>query len=359
MKFDFKPSENNISFREYLNYLAQTLEGIILYKKTVFPAGLIAIFCAMTFILSKHYIDFGLILIVLSSIIVLYSLIFLLINKLIKRKAKKPLKVNKVFCDIESRFYFTIEDGNLIRENEFSNINLQLSKIKEIKILKYGLILYVEIGKISIFIPKDVLPVTLEEFILLIKEENNDLIIKEELKREKDLLRKTNLSLGIILILACISGFFIGKYNYDRSFTRYNLIMGSNLVKQENNTSIYENEDLGISLTFPSKWEGKFGIEEMEDSINVYYLAKGKQSHNTTLLFVVSDLTSIFDGKDLSSIFNGSDFNFIKAEGEYIFKGPTEIQLIRNSKEHIEYLELYTDIRNIELGKNQYNNIDI
>lgn len=352
MRFDFKPSENNISFREYLNYLAQTLEGIILYKKTVFPAGLIAIFCAMTFVLSKHYIDFGLILIVLISIIILYSLIFLLIKKLIKRKDKKPLKVNKICCDSESRFYFNIEEGNLIRENEFSNIKLQLSQIKEIKILKYGLILYVEIGKISIFIPKDVLPVTLEEFILLIKEENNDLIIIEEFKKQKDLLRKTNLSLGIILILACISGFFIGKYNYDRSFTRYDLIMGSSLVKEENNTSVYENEDLGISLIFPSKWDDKFGIEEMEDSIKVYYLAKGKQSHNTTLLFEVTDLTLIFDGKDIKSIFNGDDFNFIKAEGQYIFKGPTEIDLIRNSKEHLEYLELYTGIRNVKLREN-------
>lgn len=340
MRFSFKPSENSTSFKEYLSYLIQTSEGITLYRNTILPASVIFIFSVVTFILSEDYKIFPYMMIGIIGALVFYTLIILLVIKLTKRKQKKSIKNNKLYCDIESTFYFTIEDGYLIRENEFSNIKMPLNKVKDAKILKHGLILSIENERSSIFIPKDSLPITLEEFISLIKEENNNLILNEEFKRLKKLSRKIYMIAIITFILACIFSFFIAKYNYEYNFKKYDLVMGSSLIKQDNKKYLYENETLGISLTFPSKWEGKFGIEEKDDRVNVYYLANGKQSNDTTLLFSV---------RGISAFWKEIDLNIIKTEGLCLFLGPTKIHLEEDSKEYLEYLELYKDIENVHL----------
>lgn len=340
MRFEFKPSENSISFREYLSYLTQTSPGVILYKKTILPASIIVVFSIVTFLLSEDYKAFPYMLLAIIGVLIFYILVIFLIIKISKRKQKKAIKNNKLYCDIESTFYFTIEDGYLIRENEFSNIKLNLREIKNIKILKHGLILSTEDGKVSLFIPKDRLPVTVEEFVALIKEENNDLIVIEEFKRLKKLSRKIYMVLTITFISAFIFSFFIAKYDYEHNFKKYDLVMWSNLTKQDNNTYLYENENLGISLVFPSKWEGKFGIEEKDDRINVYYLANGKQSNSTNLLFSIRGLSVFWEEIYL---------NIIKTEELCLFIGPTKISLEEDSKEHLEYLELYKDIQNVHL----------
>lgn len=344
MIFEFKPSENSISFKEYLGYLIQTSSVMIIYRNSILTTSLIAIFSIIAYLLSDYYTGFTYILILTISMLIFCFLIIFLIMKVIKSKKKKVLKNNNLYCDLESTFYFTIEDGYLIRENEFSNIKLKLSEIKYVKLLKHGIILVTENESISLLIPKAILPVTLEEFILFLKEENNSLIVLEEFKRLKKIAQKIYMILGITFILACISGFFISKYNYEHNFTKYNLIPKSDLSNQ-GNTFIYENESLGISLTFPSKWEGKFGIEELEDRINVYYLVNGEQSNKTTLLFSLRGLSSIFDA---------DNFNIIRSEGLYLFLSPTTIRLERDSEEYSEYLKLYKDIQNIKLRKNTY-----
>lgn len=341
MKFEFKPSDNSLSFREYLSYLSQTSPIITIYINTIIPACLVFMFSLLTYVMSGYYIYFAYIILPTIVLITLSFLLILLIIKLIK---KISIKNNTLYCDLESNFYFTISDGYLLRENEFSTVKLELSKINDVKILRQGLILSSKDKKISIFIPKDVLPVTLEEFISFLKNENSSLIVLNEFKRLKKSYKKIYILIIFTVLLSFISSFFIGKYN----FKKYNLIPNSDLIKQEDNTFLYENEDIGISLTFPSNWENKFGIEELPDRINVYYLAEGKQSYNTTLLFSIRGLGSIFDNITL---------NIIRTDGLYIFIGPTKIDLKKNSKEHLEYLDLYKDIQNIKLQKNKYYNI--
>lgn len=340
MKFDFKPSENIVGFREYLNYLRKLSPFIGIYTKTMLPFYAVFLFSIITSALSKYYKVFTYMMIIMIGISIVYLFIFWLIIKVIKARKNKVIKNNKLYCDIESTFYFSIEDGYLIRENEFSNIKIQLSKIKYVSLLKHGLTVSTESGSSLIFIPNEILPVTLEEFIGLLKEENNSLIVIEAFKIFKKLSKNIYKILWITFILACIFSFFIGKYNYEHDFTKYNLIMQSDLIKQDNNKYLYKNEHLGISLTFPSKWEGKFGIEEMEDRINVYYLADGKQSNNTTLLFSIIGLREPFEI---------SDFNTIKTEGLYRFIGPATIGLERGSEESLEYMKLYRDIKNVKL----------
>ena len=266
MKFQFKPNDNILSFREYLRYLNKTSPVIIIYFKTITSAFLIFMFTLLAYLFSSILIDFYtsstitvIVLIALFIVILLItSLVIFLIIKVIK---KKKLKNTNIHCDIESAFYFTIEDGYLIRENDFSYIKLELSKLKEVKLLNKGLILSSEDERILIFIPKDALPVTLDEFISLLKAENNSLVVIEEFKILKKSLKKIWILFIITIILSMTFGFFIGKYNYEHNFIKYDLILNSELIKEDNNSFLYENEELGISLTFPSKWENKFGIE--------------------------------------------------------------------------------------------------
>lgn len=341
MKFEFKPSDYSLSFREYLKYLNTTSPVITLYLKTIIAPYLILAFSLITYILSEGY-RYLLYLIPFTIVIsLLFLFLFLLINKL---RRKKTIKNTKLFCDIESTFYFTIEDGYLIRENEFSSIKFKLSEINNIKLLKHGLILSIENAKMSPFIPKAILPIPLEEFISLLRSENNSLIVLDEFKKLKKKSKKLYTIFIFTILLSFISSFFIGKYN----FKRYPLIPNSDLIKQNDNTYLYENEDIGISLNFPSNWENKFGIEEKPDRINVYYLANGKQSHDTTLLFSIRGLGAIFDNLTL---------NVIKTEGLYIFIGPTKIDLRNGSKEHLEYMDLYKDIEKIKIKQNKYYHI--
>lgn len=341
MKFEFKPSDYNLSFREYLKYLNITSPVITLYLKTITAPTLILAFSLITYILSE---DYRYLPYLIPFIIIFSALLLLLFLLIIKLRRKKAIKNTKLFCDIESTFYFTIEDGYLIRENEFSSIKFKLSEINNIKLLKHGLILSIENAKMSPFIPKSILPIPLEEFISLLRNENNSLIVLDEFKRLKKKSQKLYTIFVFTILLSFISSFFIGKYN----FKRYPLIPNGDLIKQNDNSYLYENEDIGISLNFPSNWENKFGIEEKPDRINVYYLANGKQSHDTTLLFSIRGLGAIFDNLTL---------NVIKTEGMYIFIGPTKIDLRNGSKEHLEYIDLYKDIEKIKIKQNKYYHI--
>ena len=341
MKFEFKPSDYRLSFREYLKYLNITSPVITLYLKTIIAPYLILAFSLITYILSEGY---RYLLYLIPFIIVFSALLLLLFLLIIKLRRKKAIKNTKLFCDIESTFYFNIEDGYLIRENEFTSIKIKLSEINKIKLLNHGLILSIENAKISPFITIDALPISLEEFLTLLNNENNSIIILDEFKRLNRKSKKLYTIFVFTILLSFISSFFIGKYN----FKRYPLIPNNDLIKHDDNTYLYENEDLGISINFPSNWENKFGIEEKPDRINVYYLANGKQSHETTLLFSIRGLGAIFDNLTL---------NVIKTEGIYIFIGPTKINLRNGSKEYLEYMELYNDIEKIKIKENKYYHI--
>ncbi|MBD7914703.1 hypothetical protein H9660_06055 [Clostridium sp. Sa3CUN1] len=349
MKFEFKPTDNIKDFREYLSFFNRILSSVIIYKKAIYPIAILSVFYFATLSLSQFYDIFIYIVIITMVVILIYYLLFLLAFKVFKNKKNKVLKNTALFCDLESTFFFTIEDNYLIRENEFSTIKLHLSNIESIILLKNGLVLSIAKGNNSIFIPIAVLPVSLKEFISLIKDINPSLMVFEEFTRLKKLKKKTYISFALMLILTFVTSFFIGKYN----FKRYDLILTSDLIKQnstnfasgDNSSYIYENPTLGFSLALPGKWEGKVGIEEKSDRVNIYYLANGKQSHDTTLLFSV---------RGLDVFFNTIDFYIIKSEGLYLFVGPTKIGLKRGSKKLLEYQELYNDIKNIKLYRNTY-----
>ena len=344
MKFEFKPSENSKSFKEYLQHATNISIVKDLYNKCIIIPVMIIIATMVITMLKGIYknILFYVIVIFIGIILVtLFILVVLFLLKIIKKKVKN----NKMYCDLESVFKFTIVDDYIIRENDFSTIKLLLKEVQKIKILKYGIIVCEGGEKVDMFIPKDILPISTKEFIDLIKNHNPELLIEEAAKNEKRRLFRYYSLVLLIALLSIVAAYFVDKYDYEHSFTTYELVMSSDLVKQENHKLIYENEGLGFKLLFPSKWEGKFGIEEVDDRINVYYLVEGKQSRKTTLLFTMR----VFDEVD-----DTTDFNVIKIDGNsneiYKFLAPKVISTLeKRTNEAIEYNNLYKDIGNIKL----------
>ncbi|MEG0295492.1 MAG: hypothetical protein RR620_02165 [Clostridium sp.] len=336
MKFEFNPSEESVSFREYLAYVNTSSIVTSLYRKAIMPIVTISIFITIVSLYSNLYRRFFYTTGILTFGVLVLSIICFLGIKIIKSMKKKKLKNNKFICDIESISKFNIEDNFLIRENEFSTIKVSLDNITGITLLNHGLILHSKKNELHVFIPKETLPIPLDEFISIFKKENKNLLIDEGLKREKNKLKKIIAVCTIVFIIGIISAYFIGKYDYEHNYTRYNLIMEAGLTKMDNNTLVYENENLGFELIFSEKWHGKFGIEEFDDKINIYYLVNGEQSNNTTLLFTIrrtSDLTGELD------------FNAIKSKGDFTFLGPKTINIKINSDEYYEYMKLYKSVQ--------------
>lgn len=344
MKFEFNPSENSRSFKEYLQNSSNISLVMDIYKKCLaIPVVMIIMITIIPLFkgIYKNTVFYTTLLFICIILIALFVIIVTFLIKILNKKVKN----NKMYCDLESTFKFTIKENYIIRENEFSTVKVLMKKIEKIKRLKYGIILCTEGERIDMFIPKDILPVSVDELIELIKKENSSLLIDEAAKREKKRQIRYYLIALISILLSAVVAYFIGKYDYEHNFTRYDLIMHSDLVKQENHKLLYENESLGFKLLFPSKWEGSFGVEELEDRINVYYLVNGEQSPKTTLLFAIRGLDVIVDN---------TGFNIIKVEGNsngiYTFLGPKVIYTLeRGTDESLEYNKLYRDIDNVKL----------
>ena len=344
MKFEFKPSEESRSFKEYLQHSTNMSTVMDIYKRCMI-IPMIAVIMVIIIPMFKGIYKDTLFYVILFSIGIVVGILVVLVMVFLFKISTKKVKNNKMYCDLESTFKFTIKDKYIIRENEFSTVKVLMKKVEKIKLLKYGVILCTEGERVDMFIPKDILPISINELIDLIKKENGSLFIDEAAKREKKRLIRYYMVALVIALLSLVASYFVGKYDYEHNFTRYDLIMHSDLVKQENHKLLYENESLGFKLLFPSKWEGKFGIEELDDRINVYYLVDGKQSRKTTLLFTIR----VFD-----TVGDTTDFNVIKVDGNsneiYTFLAPKVISTLeKRTYEAIEYNNLYRDIDNVKL----------
>ena len=344
MKFEFKPSEDSRSFKEYLQHSTNMSTVMDIYKKCMIIPMIVVIMVIIIPMFKgiyKNTLFYVILFIICIVVVILVVLVMLFLLKILTKKVNN----NKMYCDLESKFKFTIEDKYIIRENEFSTVKVLMKRVEKIKVLKYGVILCAEGERVDMFIPKDILPISIDALIDLIKKENGSLFIDEAAKREKKRLVRYYIIALIIAVLSVVVAYFVGKYDYDHNFTRYDLIMHSDLVKQDNHKLLYENESLGFKLLFPSKWEGKFGIEELDDRINVYYLVDGKQSRKTTLLFTIR----VFD-----TVGDTTDFNVIKVDGNsneiYTFLAPKVISTLeKRTYEAVEYNNLYRDIDNVKL----------
>ena len=72
MNFEFKPTDNIKSFREYLSFFNRILSGVIIYKKAIYPIAILSVFYFDTLSLSQFYDIFIYIVIITMVVILIY-----------------------------------------------------------------------------------------------------------------------------------------------------------------------------------------------------------------------------------------------------------------------------------------------
>lgn len=343
MKFEFTPSNHGESFKEYIRYISLDIPPSRILSKTVIPA----IITLMSYVIIANFSQYFNSIInnsLILAVILIFALLIVFIVKMFYLKASRSLKNNKLYCDLESNFAFTLEDGYFIRENQFSTIKVALKEIATIRLLKQGLILSSENQQILLFIPIAVLPISVKDFIEIFKTANPKLTLENVYKKNKKQLLIKGICLIVICYLALVASHFIGKYNHDYNFKTYDLTTEDQMVTLMDNSFLYENQNLQYSIVFPESWSGKFGIEETEDYINVYYLENGEQGPNTSLLFTVRDEKNSPPFME----YNELAYKFTEP-ATYVLWGPKQVDMDDGSNAYLEYVELYKEIATLSL----------
>ncbi|STA99356.1 hypothetical protein QIT93_05665 [Clostridium baratii] len=340
MKFEFtssKYADSSIEFMRYFNKVWNTNKLYNACIKIPYLVGACIVFIAYLCADFDYFFDKLIYLITFG--IVIFSAIYFILKKCIPNK-----KVIKNFYKYNSKFYFTIKEDYLIKESRYSTINIKLNKIHKIEILKKSLILFSEDNTTIIFIPKECLPVSLNEFINLFRQNNKSLIVNDYIKTYKKYLKKVTVVISLAMILTVITGYFLGKYIDENNFKVYDLKLENELKKEANGEAIYESRNLGINIYLPSNWSGKYGIEELNDRINVYYLPEGVQSSKTTLIFTLTKSQDFYE-KDM--ILSRLIENLNK---EYKVFRPEIIDTLKpGSLAYVEYCSMIRDISKIQI----------
>lgn len=340
MKFEFTSSKYADSCIEFIKYFNKVWNTNKLYNaciKIPYLVGVCIIFIAYLCADFDYFFDKLTYLIIFGAVI--FSAIYFILKKCTPSK-----KVIKNFYKYNSAFSFTIEDDYLIRESKYSTINIKLNKIQKIELLKKSLILFSEDDTTIMFIPKECLPVSLNEFINLFRKNNKLLIINDYVKTYKKHLKKVTVVISLAMILTVISGYCIGKYIDKNNFKVYDLKLENELRKESNGDAVYESRKMGINIYLPSNWSGKYGIEELNDRVNVYYLPKGVQSSKTTLIFTLTKSREFYEqDMILSRIID----NLNK---EYKVFRPEIIDTLKpGSLAYVEYCGMIRDISKIQI----------
>ena len=347
MKFEFTPSKYPKSLNEFNKYLIKIFNVDKTFNMSVkVPYVIGACIALLAYLCAKFDIYFYLVKFILIFGPLMFTIIYFVQKKFNKRTgAKIPKIIKKNICDYNSTVYITIENDYLIRENKYSKIKIKLNEIGKIELLYRSVILYSKDKAILIFIPKQCLPIKLEEFIRLFKEKNNNVIINNFEKTYEGYLKKLLISMGIAMTLTLIPSYFVGKYIDENSFKKYDLKLENELEKVEFGESLYESKNIGIRMYLPIRWNGKYGVEELNDRVNVYYLPKGVQSKETTLIFTLTKLQDLDVKEDMVNVKSVE-----KANGIYTFFIPKVIDTLgADSLEYIEYSNMIQDIAKMHI----------
>lgn len=116
----------------------------------------------------------------------------------------------------------------------------------------------------------------------------------------------------------------------------------SSKTSTASNSLQYNNKKLGISLTFPKTWKGKYTIKENKDGISVYFKPK-TPDNNIGLLFALKDKSS----KDFPEGMFDTVCNkrYFKSKGvTYVIGGPTDVNFSEDHPEFNDFIKLRSDI---------------
>lgn len=337
MEIKYSSLKNSISIREYIKYvLDNNIEAKDYRKINYIPAliNIILILSAIFYIFYDSNIIKILILIIL--IMLLYIFVGYFISKIIGKKT-----IIKKFSDSNSEVYIKIENDIIISKNEYGSVKFPVRKIETIHLLRYGLILATEHNKIKVFIPKQELPLELSEFIDKFRKVNDKLIIvnKNESFKKKVLLIIINSI--VVLAISIIIGVSLGKYSYNFKYHVKNLILSEDLIKTTEETrggNIYQSENHNVEIYFPKGWKNKYGIEDTEECINVYYLTNGKKDDEAMLLFKFIESDKVKNSKEFNI------YKYVTFDNDMFYEilTPKVVEIPKDDKEiKKEYTNMY------------------
>lgn len=345
MEFNFNPIENIKSFNEFNLYNIET-NLPQKYINLFLPIFIFTcIFFLNTIIFTSQNTSFSdNIKFILGIIAIISPLIY--IQLLFKEDSINNTLITNEYSDINCTNYFLIDNNTITKKNDINSVTLLLTTISKIIILEDTLIL--SSHYINFFIPITSLPTDLESFISIFKNSNKNIIIKKQLSYYKKLARRNIFMLLVSILLSFLLLSFINTNFIKNNFITYNLIPANETQKLDN-SYFYKNDTLDFCIYFPQSWKDHYGIEELDNEINVYYLADGKQSTYTTLLFKLKKGREVKGTNDL--YING--FTHDSKNNIYtIFtqnSNTTTNTLPKNSPQYKEYMNMLNDILTLKI----------
>lgn len=130
----------------------------------------------------------------------------------------------------------------------------------------------------------------------------------------------------IVTLIICLTSLFIG-------------------CSEENNET-YRSELLGLEISFPQEWTGKYLLEEDETGITVYHAETHQKYPMMGILFLVRKFQG---GADVYNKETNPGGNYVISQTDdytYLLIVPTDVQFDpNNSKEYIDMSEQIGKIR--------------
>lgn len=108
---------------------------------------------------------------------------------------------------------------------------------------------------------------------------------------------------------------------------------------------IYKSRSLGLSITFPADWSGKYTVKETSQGIFVYFKPAKKVNDNTGLYFCILKKTNDLNESMYDSVNGKKD---ISVNGIWYFLGgPTDVNFPEDHPEFNTFVKLQSQIPDI------------
>lgn len=116
-------------------------------------------------------------------------------------------------------------------------------------------------------------------------------------------------------------------------------------VASNSKTQIYKSTSLGLSLTFPADWSGKYTVKETSQGIFVYFKPVKKVNDNTGLYFCILKKTNDLNESIYDSVSGKKE---ISVNGiSYFLGGPTDVNFPEDHPEFNTFVKLQSQIPDI------------
>lgn len=346
MKFNYKISSNIFSLvMSYSNnsLLSRLQKNLIKINLLVF----LTFFSLSSIFISRDFLY------VLTTITIPFLICFCIFNIFLYISYNKLTILNykrlyKSSSYPYEEFSVYIDNSNFVRSSSSQYLKFNLTELRSIKFSNEYLLLDF-VSYRNIIIPVESLSITGNEFINNLKSKNNNIEIIDIDKSNNNATiykkynkKQTIISL-VVLILLISTQLILCNYSNKSPYKDLNLITQDNLKEEtSNDTYVYEDRNLNISISFPKSWNGNYGISSEDNALSVYYLKDGINDKHTNLLFKI---VNVLDGHSMNGYFLIDHFNI--RGNFYNMIAPKKISLFKDSAESEQYSNMRKDLNKL------------